>query len=406
MVEATPDPLRRPPAARRDVPPGAAAVQVKPGAGVHARRVIFIDLARALAVVFMLYGHAVDALLAPAFRHGVAYDAWQFQRGLTSCLFLLLSGFAFSIATVRHWAAQTVFSPAVAKRARRFGLFILMGYLLHMPLAPISRLLGASVAEWRALFAVDVLHVIGVSFIGVQALVMVTRSPRVFTVVSLALAVAAVALTPWSWGIDWVSRIPLPAASYLTPATGSLFPVLPWSAFILLGAALGQIYARYGAVNLGRYANLVLIGPGAALMLLSLGLTAQQRWLFGTNPYTFVPGDLAMRAGVCLVGLGGLAHVSRRMTRLPHLFGAVAQESLVVYVVHLCIVYGSVWNPGLAHVWARQLGPGVLVPIVVGLIGAMGWLAWRWNAWRHTRPVVLRRIAIGTALLMAFRMAG
>jgi uncharacterized membrane protein len=67
--------------------------------GAHAHRVIFIDLARALAVFFMLYGHTIDALLAPAYRGGVWFDAWQFQRGLTSSLFLILSGFAFSIAT-------------------------------------------------------------------------------------------------------------------------------------------------------------------------------------------------------------------------------------------------------------------------------------------------------------------
>ena len=71
---------------------------------MRAQRVIFIDLARTLAVVLMLYGHTVSALLAPEFRAGTWYDVWQFQRGLTSCLFLLLSGFAFSIATARRWS--------------------------------------------------------------------------------------------------------------------------------------------------------------------------------------------------------------------------------------------------------------------------------------------------------------
>jgi uncharacterized membrane protein len=67
--------------------------------GVHSRRVIFIDLARALAAVFMLYGHTVSALLAPRYQTGTWFEIWVFQRGLTSTLFLLLSGFAFSIAT-------------------------------------------------------------------------------------------------------------------------------------------------------------------------------------------------------------------------------------------------------------------------------------------------------------------
>src|SRR3954462_13318971 len=71
--------------------------------GGRSPRVIFIDLARALAVVFMLYGHAIDGLLDPGYRTGTWFVVWTFQRGLTSCLFLLLSGFAFSIATARHW---------------------------------------------------------------------------------------------------------------------------------------------------------------------------------------------------------------------------------------------------------------------------------------------------------------
>jgi len=99
------------------------------------RRVVFIDLARALAVVFMLYGHAIDGLLDPHYRTGTWFDVWTFQRGLTSCLFLLLSGFAFSIATARHWTLHVTLSPAILKRARRFGLFIVLGYALHFPVA-------------------------------------------------------------------------------------------------------------------------------------------------------------------------------------------------------------------------------------------------------------------------------
>ena len=98
--------------------------------GPHAHRVIFIDLGRFLALVFMLYGHTVSALLAPDYQVGLWFQIWQFQRGLTSSLFLLLGGFAFSVATTRHWASHIRWSPAIVKRVRRFGLFILLGYAL------------------------------------------------------------------------------------------------------------------------------------------------------------------------------------------------------------------------------------------------------------------------------------
>lgn len=374
--------------------------------GVHARRVIFIDLARAIAVVFMLYGHTVDALLAPEHRHGVLHEVWQFQRGLTSCLFLLLSGFAFSVATVRHWQAQISFSPALLRRARRFGLFILLGYVIHIPLAPLSRLLAADAAARQALFTVDVLHVIGVTFIGVQLLVMATRSAGRFAAASVLLAAVLILATPAVWDTDWQAHLPLPVAAYLSPATGSLFPVAPWSAFILAGAALGQWYARRGVDALGAYANRVLLLPGAGLLVLGAWLTAQQRALFGNGLNTFVPGDMTTRAGVCFLLLGVVAHLSRRMSRLPHVFGAVAQESLVIYVVHLCLVYGSVWNPGLARYFSHRLAPGALVPLVLALIASMVLLAWYWNAWKHTRPALIRRIVAAASLIVLLRMAG
>ncbi len=373
-------------------------------AGVHARRVIFIDLARAIAVVFMLYGHAVDALLAPQFRGGAIFEAWTFQRGLTSCLFLLLSGFAFSIATVRHWPSHLSLTPTVLRRVRRFALFVVLGYAMHVPLAPVRLMATATDAQWQTFFAVDVLQVIGVTFIGVQALVMLSRAPRVFAGAALALAILLIAATPASWQADWGRTVPALVGAYLTPATGSLFPIVPFAAFILLGVALGHLYSHWGATNLARFANGALIIPGAAMLVLSVWLRREQMLLFGPGPFSFVPSDMLVRAGTCLLIVGGVAHVSRRMERLPHLFGAVAQESLVVYFVHLCIVYGSTWNPGLAHWYAMALTPLQLLPIVVFLIAAMALLAWVWNWMKHTRPRLAWRVALGVWAVMASRL--
>lgn len=373
-------------------------------AGVHARRVIFIDLVRAIAVVFMLYGHAVDALLAPQFRSGPLFQAWTFQRGLTSCLFLLLSGFAFSVATVRHWPSHLSLTPTVLRRLRRFSLFVVLGYAMHVPLAPVRLMATASAAQWRTFFAVDILQVIGVTFIGVQALVMISRVPRVFAGAALALAILLVAATPALWQADWSRTVRPFVEAYLTSNTGSLFPIVPWAAFILLGAALGHVYSHWGATNLTRYANGALIIPGAGMLALSVWLRREQLLLFGPGAFSFVPSDMVLRAGTCLLIVGGVAYASRRMERLPHVFGAVAQESLLVYFIHLCIVYGSIWNRGLAHWYAQALTPLQLLPIVIALIAAMALLAWQWNWLKHTRPRMARRAALAVWIVMASRL--
>jgi len=370
-------------------------------AGAHASRVIFVDLARALAVIFMLYGHTIDALLAPQFRSGMLFNAWQFQRGLTSCLFLLLSGFSFSIATARHWAIHLTLSPGFFKRLRRFALFIALGYAMRIPVAPLSAMATAPDAAWRALLGVDVLQLIGVTFVGVQILVMVSRSRRVFSALAIALALAITLAAPAVWSADWSPRLPRAVAAYLSPTSGSLFPLVPWSAFILAGAALGQIYARWGASHIPAYANRVLLLPGTVAVFAGMWLTSHQVALFGSGAYAFVPGNILVRAGVCLLIVGAIAHASRAVTELPHIFGAVAQESLLVYGLHLFIVFGSIWAPGLLTVYGPTRTPAQLLPIVVLLISSMMLAAYGWNWLKHSHRRVAwwSSIAVGGFML-------
>jgi uncharacterized membrane protein len=367
-----------------------------------ARRVIFIDLARALAVAFMLYGHTTSALLAPRYQTGRWFDIWQFQRGLTSSLFLLLGGFAFSIATSRRWTSHMRLSAAWVKRVRRFGLFVLLGYALHLPGSQLAELPSVDAGRWRAFLAVDVLQLIGVSFIIIQLLVLAARSRRAFMFATLALAVVAIFATPAVWTIDWTKAMPPFAAAYMSQATGSQFPLFPWMGFILLGAGLGQLYARWGAGDLSAFAQRTLIAPGVALVIAGTLFKSREEALFGPGPGTFVPAEVMLRIGACLIILAAFAHLSRRINRLPHIFGAVAQESLLIYFVHLCIVYGSVWNPGLLQLYGPTRTPGQTIVLVVFVVSSMAALAYYWNGFKHVRPRAARIMSyvVGAGLLL------
>ncbi|MBI4263678.1 MAG: DUF1624 domain-containing protein [Acidobacteria bacterium] len=362
-------------------------------------RVVFIDLARALAVVMMVYGHAVSALLAPDYRSGAWYDAWLFQRGLTASLFLLLAGFAFSIATTRHWPAHARLSAAVWARLRRFSLFIALGYALHFPVSRLVDLAGASDERWRSFLIVDVLQLIGVTFVLLQALVLALRSRRALVVVAFGLALVTLGVTPVTWSTEWARWLPLAAASYLTPATGSPFPLFPWAAYVLIGASAGGLYARWGAGHHLAFAHGLLL-TGGALVALALSAGSLPLAIFGTGPLSWIPALVTMRIGACFLFLGVVAHASRFLARLPHGVSAVAQESLVIYFVHLCIVYGSVWNRGLRHSYGEALGPGATAAVVVVLLAAMTVLAWHWNRLKHTYPRAARWIAVAAGAVL------
>jgi uncharacterized membrane protein len=381
----------------------SAAAQSTGLPGAHAHRVIFIDLARALAVFFMLYGHTIDALLEPEYRSGVWFDAWQFQRGLTSSLFLLLSGFAFSIATGRHWATHVHITPAWWRRVRRFAWFVFLGYSLHSPVGRAVDFKYATAEGWRTFFAVDVLQLIGVTFIGVQCLVLVTRTRSRFTWVAVALAVLLVAISPTVWAVDWSRWLPTWAWGYLAPVLGPsypLFPAVPWSAFILVGAALGQIYSTWGGSHLEEFANKVLLLPGSIAVALGYGVAFLPIDAFTNGARSVLPVDLLIRIGACMAIMGVIAHASQRVVRLPRVFSAVAQETLVIYFFHLCVIYGSAWSYGLVQFYGAKLGPGQTAGTVGVLVVAMSAMAWWWNWLKHSRPRGARYVAWAGCLVL------
>jgi len=192
------------------------------------------------------------------------------------------------------------------------------------------------------------------------------------------------------------------AAAYFSPATGSQFPLFPWMGFILLGAGLGQLYARWGAGDLSAFAQRALIAPGVVLVALAAAIRPRPDLLFGSGPGNFVPGEMMMRIGACLIILAAFAHLSRRLSRLPHVFGAVAQESLLIYFVHLCIVYGSVWNTGLVQRYGASRTPIQTVFFVALVLSAMAALAYYWNWFKHVHPRWARATSyvVGAALLI------
>jgi hypothetical protein len=245
-----------------------------------------------------------------------------------------------------------------------------------------------------------VLQLVGVTLIGLQVLVLLVHSRRAFASVCVALAAVLIAITPAVWEMDLAPFVPATIAAYMSPSIGSLFPVIPWSAYALAGAGAGGLYARWGAAHLERFANGVLLAPG--LLLVLIGLRGERLWPV-PGQFAWAPAAILTRIGACMIILAVVAYASRQLSRLPHIFGAVAQESLLIYVVHLCIVYGSTWNTGLYQFYAMALSPRATVLVVLAIIAAMTVLAWQWNRLKHQRPQVAQWVTVGVcAVLVAF----
>jgi uncharacterized membrane protein len=233
---------------------------------------------------------------------------------------------------------------------------------------------------------------------------MIVRSRRAFTIAMFALAAIVIAAAPAVWRADWSDTLPLAVSSYLSSSTGSLFPLFPWAAYILLGVGIGQLYARWGAAHLRAFANMGLLMPGGALVAVAANMSVGPTAAAGVEQWNWLPGQVLLRTGVCLLILGIVAHVSNRIGQLPHVFGAVAQESLVIYFVHLCVVYGSVWNRGLYQFYGEALSLPATLLAVAAVIIPMVALAWHWNALKHARPRAARLVSVATGTLLVVRL--
>ncbi len=363
-----------------------------------------MDLARAVAVLLMVQGHTIDSLLDPQYRTSLQYNAWLYMRGLTSCTFLFLSGAAFSLTALRHWEDQGHFSRRSFKRVRRLTFFLALGYFVKFPMGRFIDLPYANDERWRSFLTVDVLQNVAMTLLALQFLIGLSKTPRRFAWLCGLLATAIVFTSPIVNGVPWTDYVPLTLASYLYFDTGSLFPLFPWAGFTLLGAVFGVTAAPWATrEHLPLLARGLFVG--GAVLAVGAGLMGSADWLdygaidwWRSHPFSFL-----QRFGSVSILLAILAAISHYVTRLTPPLQGLAEESLLVYAVHVALLYGSHWTTGLGPMLGPQPPRVVLLWAVVMLV-AMTTLALAWNNIERMHPqlaAVCRATAV-VALIFPF----
>ncbi|MBS1852327.1 MAG: DUF1624 domain-containing protein [Acidobacteria bacterium] len=345
-----------------------------------------------LAILFMVQGHTLDVLLAPVYREGSLFNFWLFLRGLTAPTFLLLSGFSFTLASVKYWDSYLSPTPKLLKRVLRFASFVLLGYAMHLPVNSFRDLRWLDAAGWQSWMQVDVLQCIGFTLLILQALIFFARTLPRFAVAALSLSGLIALIAPLAGRTDWAQHHVSPwLASYLNAATGSLFPLFPWAAYVLCGAAMGYGWVRWqgraktSAGWIFAVGGLALLGAGLALNQTIIELYQRMDY-WRTSPSLFLMrvGCVWLLLSLIAWALRGLNAVRLALPEKP--IRALAQESLTIYFAHICILYGSVWNIGLRQRLGATLTPGATLACIALLLIAMIVLGILWNRFKTAQP--------------------
>ena len=364
-------------------------------------RLVAADIVRVFAMVLMVQGHTLDVLITPACQLTPWYNYWLFCRGFTAPMFMTLAGFGFALATLRRWEDHLQFSPAVAKRLRRFAFFVLLGYSMRIPVHSLRDLRWAGPDAWHGFLQVDVLQTIGFTLLALQLLVLVLRTPRRLAAVAGMLALIVAFAAPLAWRHPFLNSLPLALKSALIGTTGSLFPLMPWSAYIFLGATLGIGYVEIGKSTPAWLRKAIPLG--LLLLVSGIGLEGVALHIYGpANFWPTTPHLFIARIGFVTASVGLATFVERFLPVSPRTMQSLAEESLLVYFVHVVLLYGSSWNPGIRQYLGGTMGVAHAYLLVIVLVSVMLMMAWCWNRAKKDYPLpslVLRLAVVGAAAL-------
>jgi uncharacterized membrane protein len=353
----------------------AWGVTGSPSAPGRAARLTYLDWARGLAVLGMINTHGVFAWTTPEDYRTRLFGLSRLAGGYPATLFLFLAGVSAALVAERE-RDKGADGAEVRRRGLRRGLTVL-GYAF---LFRAWMLASGGFGRWADLLKVDVLNCIAVSLLLVAvALGPATARGRVLACLGLAAAVALA--TPLVWDGAWWRGWPVPLAGYLTGRVpDTLFPVFPWAAYAAAGAVCGVVLARARAQASEGRTIALMAAVGAAAIPAALAADRHGPRLYPTYDFWYTSaGYVAIKTGVALV-VFGLAYVMDKLPG-PSALRQMGRTSLLIYWVHLEIVYGRWVAPALRGTLSiEQALTGVAV-LALAMLG-LSWARTSAGGWR------------------------
>jgi uncharacterized membrane protein len=352
-------------------------------------REIYIDAFRGLMALVMVQGHVCDTLVSAATKANALYQLQLIFHGSTAPGFLFASGFVAGLPRAPLSAAASL------RRARRLLFILGVGYTLHLPYFSIWKTaLEATPAQKAALYACDALQLIAVSQLLMLGLQWVAGRRWIAAAGTAALAVLAATPVVWASGLS--RRLPPFLGAYIdTASVSSTFPLFPYAAFVLAGAVAGAALGRQDHAARRRRAVAWGVGLLAAGAVVAIALKGRVDF-WGPSP-----GYALLRLGGLLLLLRVVEDVARRGFSGIGTLALLGHETLLVYVLHLYLLYGGVLGPAPLGPWAGRLGFGGALAVVALMIPVLLAAAWVWHRvkMRYPHGATLTLVFLATAFV-------
>ncbi len=343
---------------------------------------------RGLAILVMIECHTFNSFARMDLRNGGPYVLSQFVGGMAAPLFLFMAGmtFGFKMESLERREPNRWRRWIVSLRRAGYIMAIAFAFRISNWIASLPR------PEMAEITRVDILNSMALAMGAFSTAALFDGKNRVRFALGGALAVAALApvVESWSW-----SGVPQLIQDYLAPGpTRGRFPFFPCAAYIGFGLAAGAAVKRAAAEQIGR-----LMQWFALIGLITI-FTAQY---FANIPFSIYsatdfwrssPSLILIRSGITLATLAG-AYLWTEYGAAPRWswMQALGQTSLLVYWVHIMLVYGNLAKPlkRTMSIPGTALAVAIVAALMVALAAAR--LAWkqRKNRPKHVPEILAAR---------------
>lgn len=342
-------------------------------------RLVFIDLLKGLVLLMMIETHVFNPLLLPVYKEAPWFGLLNFINGLVAPSFLFASGFTFILSTSKTFDSKfdkTIF----LRKLKRIGVIFLLGYVLRLPQPNLSDLITKSTdLQMRIFLSVDILQCIAVGlliFVLSSVIFNKEKSNLIFLIIA---TFTVILISPIMWKIHFENFMPVGIANYFNRMNGSLFPLFPWIAFIFSGGIAAHYYLilRKSEKTETYFNKLFITGILFAVIGYFVYMNLSEVIFVGIIPHPFF---FLERLGIILFLLYLMNLISKFIDLSNSFFVMVSKESLIVYFLHLELIYLGFFNgDSLITVYKSQLtlleASGIALLIILLMIAA----AYLWN---------------------------
>ncbi len=368
----------------------------------QSQRFKFIDLLRGWAVFVMIETHIVNALLRSDIKDLASFKILTFLNGLVAPSFLLCAGLGSAISLNRKWDEYIFLKKSMWKYVLRILFILIIGYSLHLPFFSLKRLISITdVNIWLPFFQVDILQLIAISLLITLIIAMLSRGKSNFLYIIAFITVLIVFISPNIREMDFTS-VAVWLRPYFTTEFKSQFPIFPWSSFLMSGCIIGFLYLKVvGSENEKKFMNYLivisLIGILTSLIIEIIPVKIYPKHDF----WKASPQFFFIRLGLVLVALAIMwFYLRNHEINSNSLFIIFGQESLLVYTVHLLIIYGYTYKWSFIRYFGPNLNYLECLGLFVLLTLAMYILVYIWHEIKVLNMKIAKKIQYATLTII------